>query len=707
MHVRILILCLLPLHILANDHFAKGIITNAADLASELKTFPHGKKRFDLKATVSCILVNSSDSIILAFQDKSNYAWAIGPRPDKPIRPGDTVKLKGLIRAGNPHHTYEARFKSATVLQHGPAVRPTPSAVRDVASGLFDWHYLVLEGLVRDVYKSDTSPTFAFLILTDGQDLQRVDIPLVETRFEELTALIGHQIRITGFPNLNANSVRSFAGREFHCSGRKAIQVLCTGTSDPFDAPKLESLLAQTTTQIATSGYVKGKGKVICTWGEGNALVRNKYQDVFRIHHTKGTMPVCGDFIEATGFPHSDNFHITLSHALWKKCESFEIPDTTTIDIPDFTQLTISRTDKKAKLHGSTVVVHGTVRTMPDADVNKNTILIENGASIIPVDVSSVPQALIRATVGCELAITGTYVMVAEYEHAGFPFSKASNFQVILSSLDDIKIVRNPPWWTAERFLTVIGVLLAVLTSIFIWNLALRRVAVRKGRELMREQLGHVTADLRTEERTRLAVELHDTLAQNLTGVSMEIETAVELRENAPQPMLNHLDMAAKALKSCRDELRNCLWDLRSQALEEKDMAKAILRTLQPHVGNPQLVVRFNVPRSRLSDNTAHALLRVIRELVINAIRHGNASSVKVAGTIDKEKLFCSVTDNGCGFDPDAAPGVLQGHFGLEGIRERINEIGGTFELSSSQGKGTRAVITLSVPTNAPTSVGV
>ena len=127
-------------------------------------------------------------------------------------------------------------------------------------------------------------------------------------------------------------------------------------------------------------------------------------------------------------------------------------------------------------------------------------------------------------------------------------------------------------------------------------------------------------------------------------------------------------------------------------------MAKAVLKTLQPVVNDSRLTVRFNVPRTRLSDNTAHALLRVIRELVVNAIRHGNASSVKVAGTIDGDKLLCSVTDNGCGFDPDTAPGVLQGHFGLQGIQERINEIGGTFEITSAPSKGTKATISVPIP---------
>ncbi len=158
--------------------------------------------------------------------------------------------------------------------------------------------------------------------------------------------------------------------------------------------------------------------------------------------------------------------------------------------------------------------------------------------------------------------------------------------------------------------------------------------------------------------------------------------------------MLKHLTIAAKALKSCRDELRNCLWDLRSQALEEHELTTAILRTLQPHINDSRLAVRFNVPRTLLSDNLTHALLRIIRELVINATRHGAATSIRVAGSLEGSRLQCSVTDNGCGFNPEDPPGVLQGHFGLQGIRERVKQLGGTFELASSPGAGTRATVT-------------
>ena len=127
-------------------------------------------------------------------------------------------------------------------------------------------------------------------------------------------------------------------------------------------------------------------------------------------------------------------------------------------------------------------------------------------------------------------------------------------------------------------------------------------------------------------------------------------------------------------------------------------MDEAVRRTLLPHIRGIALTVRFNVPRNRLSDTTAHALLCVIRELSVNAIRHGGATRLQVAGTIRDGRLFVSVRDDGCGFDPATAPGVAEGHFGLQGVRERVSGLAGSFTIVRRPRGGMRATVELTVP---------
>ena len=101
------------------------------------------------------------------------------------------------------------------------------------------------------------------------------------------------------------------------------------------------------------------------------------------------------------------------------------------------------------------------------------------------------------------------------------------------------------------------------------------------------------------------------------------------------------------------------------------------------------VAVRFNVPRERISDNTAHAILRIIRELATNAVRHGKANRIDITGAIRNGRLDLRVRDNGFGFDPDSRPGVGEGHFGLQGVAERVRRLDGEMRIDSRVGSGT------------------
>ena len=162
-----------------------------------------------------------------------------------------------------------------------------------------------------------------------------------------------------------------------------------------------------------------------------------------------------------------------------------------------------------------------------------------------------------------------------------------------------------------------------------------------------------------------------------------------------PPEATSHFTRAVRTLGSCRTELRNCLWDLRNQALEENDMDNAIRLTLSPAIGKTDLRIRFSVPRSSLTDNTAHAILRIIRELATNAVRHGRATTIWIAGSIEGDTMMFSVRDNGIGFNPHDAPGVLQGHFGLQGIRERVASFEGSMTVESKTGHGAKVTISI------------
>ena len=203
-----------------------------------------------------------------------------------------------------------------------------------------------------------------------------------------------------------------------------------------------------------------------------------------------------------------------------------------------------------------------------------------------------------------------------------------------------------------------------------------------RGRKLYEERVGHALAKHKVEERTHLAVELHDSISQTLTGVALHLDGGETAK-------------AMTMLASCREELRNCIWDLRSRTFEEKDMNEAIEHTIAPHLDEAEAIIRFNVPRSAISESATHAVLRIVRELVANAVHHGRAKQIRICGELDGGIISFSVKDDGCGFDPYDAPGPNDGHFGLLGIRERIEYFNGELEIKSAPGGGTKITISL------------
>ena len=675
-------------------------LTSARDLAE--RTADKGPAEFELNARVDCVVVNGRlPHFFLSVADASGSAFLSAARCSSVTLPqdGDIVRACGMIGTQG-HPTPIPHVSALTVIRHQAPVPPQPVALHDINNGLHDWKHVRIKGLVRDVVVSETAPGWAILSICADGDIVRIHIPLADTDFAVLDRLAGKTIEAAGYPNPSNGSPRLFAGSDFHCPGISALRVVCPGPEDVFDVPSALSLLHKSPGQIATSGRVKVQGQVLCTWGKNKGLVQTKDIGCVQVEFDAANTPERHANIEVSGFPQTDLFHIMLSRVQWRRLDAPSAPTAEALETTAKGILTDGHglSAVKPRFHGQTIRISGRVRSLPDNGLRQDILLIEDGDCVFPVEFGTAQTVPADICVGCRVILTGTCVINAEYWRPGLLVPQIKNFSVIVSDANDIRVVEHPPWWTTERLFLLISALLAGSLAILFWNILLRRASLRKGRELMQEQLGHVTAELKTEERTRLAVELHDSLAQNLTGVSLEIDTAAKVADDDPAAMKTHLGLAARSLKSCRDELRNCLWDLRNRALEATTMDDAIRQTLAPHVAGTDVTIRFNVPRERISDNTAHTILRIIRELTLNGIRHGGATKVWIAGSIDGERMLFSVRDNGCGFDPDAAPGFNEGHYGLLGIRERVDEFEGEFALKSSPGKGTKATVTLNVP---------
>ncbi len=204
-------------------------------------------------------------------------------------------------------------------------------------------------------------------------------------------------------------------------------------------------------------------------------------------------------------------------------------------------------------------------------------------------------------------------------------------------------------------------------------------------------------------ERSRIAREIHDTLAQGYVGVSVQLELLAELLR------LQKLDAAAKQLDTTREyvreglaDARQSIWALRTQ--DSRDVRFPVkLRRMAEHAGSAQLTSHFSVfgAYRPLPAAKEREMLRVAQEAIHNVKKHAEASELFVRLEYGSEMIVLEVRDNGRGGAVAQESGFAPGHFGMTGMRERAEAIGGTLEVESEPGRGT--TIRLRVPATAAT----
>ncbi len=200
-------------------------------------------------------------------------------------------------------------------------------------------------------------------------------------------------------------------------------------------------------------------------------------------------------------------------------------------------------------------------------------------------------------------------------------------------------------------------------------------------------------------ERTRLAREMHDTVIQGCVGVSSLLEAARSLPPSAADRTHELVDRAAEQVRVTVNEAREAVWDLRhSDPSAERDPS-ALVQTLETFARQAEasagIPVRAEISGTPvlLGERSGRNLLLVAREAIRNAAAHAHPTSIAVRLAFGAEDVRLEVSDNGAGFVPEAVGG--SGHYGIVGMRERMDQSGGTLDLISAPGNGTRVVARL------------
>lgn len=308
---------------------------------------------------------------------------------------------------------------------------------------------------------------------------------------------------------------------------------------------------------------------------------------------------------------------------------------------------------------------------------------------------------------------------------------KLRSLNLLLPEASAVRVLETPSVLTAQRLLVGSIILCVLLAAVAAWLLTVsRKNAMLKylvedrekaQRELQRahDQL-EVRVQERTEqlkaemsvrkaaevefravltERTRLARELHDTLEQALTGISLQLDTAFRLFQRNPADAGPPLELARRFLAQSRLELRRSIWDLRSRELEQFALTQALEISSGQILTGSGITADFTTSGEarRLPEVVEENLLRIAQEALTNVLKHSGATAVTVHLAFAPDTVVMEIRDNGSGLIASRLAANDSAHYGLLGMKERAKRIGGRLDVSGPAGEGTTVRVSLSL----------
>jgi signal transduction histidine kinase len=260
-------------------------------------------------------------------------------------------------------------------------------------------------------------------------------------------------------------------------------------------------------------------------------------------------------------------------------------------------------------------------------------------------------------------------------------------FELWLASEREVELLTKPGWWNQTRITVALSILggLALATTAWMMTLRARVAALTEINSAQRVR------EATFEERARVARELHDSVEQELAGLTIQLDVVRAALSNAPGSAAPAVETARAMLRHTREEARRSIWDLRSLVLERGDLAAAILEVCsEPEFeGGAPLHMEVSGSAFKLAPKTESNLVRICQEATSNARKYAKASMIRVSLEYAESGVILRVSDDGVGFDASGSNPVRSGHFGLLHMRERAEKIGADLQIESRLGEGT------------------
>jgi len=606
------------------------------------------------------------------FVDEGNagiYVYsADGPLPaDSPlhsVKVGSKVRVEGTTNPGRfMPMIVQSRIE---ILGEGPLPEALHPREDELLNPNLDGQWVEVSGLVIGV--ENGGDLFTLVVEIHGWTVKMLVLDGYAFA-DRAAALIHRHVKVRAVAVNTFNGQREMTGRYFCVPSFAEIVDSDPGESNA-EAPLTgtDGLLrygSSTRTRLRVRGTV--------THASGNEVYIRDEAGGLEVRMASVMQLVPGDRIEAEGFAGLAPFRPILraTRVSVTGHEAPPIPQPLIVGNRWRLDLHAALVTIDADVLGSTDGLNGMVLHCHAGDHFFEALLPKGAA--LPADL--VANCRVRLAGICELATT-------------HPLPRTEWVDTVylhLRGTGDVVILQRPPWWTLRRILWALGGVAVLALMALIWVVVLRRTVAEQTQTIGR-QIEHAAIK---DERERIARELHDTIEQELAGVSMQLGNVREHLAGTPEAAAAALDLARRMLRHCSEEARTSIRDLRSISLEQSGLHGALGELLEPVAAECAARFDFQIQGEPfpLGSVAELHLLRIAQESVSNAVRHGAPRAIEVRLTYDAGSVTLQIRDDGKGFDPHApAP---RGHFGLSGLRERANKLRARLTLESSPGAGT------------------
>jgi len=623
------------------------------------------------------------------------------PPLDPEIGPGTEVEVAGVGERGG----FGPRLRIETVRVIGPGAVPEPRDVDPVTAseGANDTEFVRLTGVVLGS-KLEQS-TVRLLMEAGGRTFtaafHRKSLPC------DPADLIDAVVTVAGIAWPRSNTRGECTGLDLSCYSADRFQLVEKPPSRPFESPRVDiDSIARYASLLRPGRIIQTEGTLIhAIPGEAIYLQDGRSGITVTCDSTEPFMP--GDRVAVAGFPDRSGPVVGLKNALVRKLGAGPAPAPLAITPEAIVQANLAGWKSRTMLETGDSI--GCLLRFPATLVEARRteaggeMLVRAGERIVTakLPVRDLPQ-LMRLLPESELDVTG--IVTADWGQAWN--EPPDRIGLLVRSVDDVVVVRPPSWWTPRRLLVALATVGAVLAGSVAWAVALRRqVALQVARlasEIEKRREAAIGFRAALAERSRLANNLHDTLLQGLAGAVLQLDSCrFAIQGGRADAAESQLEKSKRMVQHAANDLRNSVWALRVAPLEGRTFGES-LATMADHIApadTPRIAVHAPKTMDDLPEFVAGNLLLVAQEAIRNAVNHAECATVDIGlvGDPATRMVTLTVRDDGSGFDPAAAAGTAQGHFGLVVMQERMEGIGGRLAIASIPGRGTTVTATISL----------